>query len=75
MDTCTVLRDRWDKSVPTDGDAGIGSASFFYEFPGAGHDVIHSHGCALQIGLQFLDDPTIEPDAACLDGLTGSDFK
>jgi hypothetical protein len=32
-------------------------------------------GCALEIGLQFLDDPTIEPDASCLDGLTGPDFK
>jgi len=51
------------------------SNSFFYEFPGVGHDVIHSHGCALEIGLQFLDDPTIKPDASCLGGLSDPDFK
>jgi len=26
LDTCTVLRDRWDKSAPADGDAGVGDA-------------------------------------------------
>jgi hypothetical protein len=34
-----------------------------------------SNRCALQIGLQFLDDPTLEPDTSCLDNLPGPDFR
>ncbi|MGD8793488.1 MAG: alpha/beta hydrolase, partial [Anaerolineae bacterium] len=51
------------------------SNSFFYEFPGLGHGVMDSNRCALQIGLQFLDDPTLEPDTSCLDNLPGPDFR
>jgi pimeloyl-ACP methyl ester carboxylesterase len=50
------------------------SNSFFYEFPNLGHGVM-TGGCALEIGLQFLDDPTSEPDASCIDALSGPDFK
>jgi poly(3-hydroxybutyrate) depolymerase/pimeloyl-ACP methyl ester carboxylesterase len=49
--------------------------SFFYEFPGIGHGVIRSNQCALEIGLQFLDDPAIEPDVSCIDELSGPDFR
>jgi pimeloyl-ACP methyl ester carboxylesterase len=48
---------------------------FFYEFRGIGHGAIRSNACALEIGLQFLDDPTTEPDASCIDALSGPDFK
>lgn len=48
--------------------------SYFYEFPGIGHGVIRSNGCALSIALAFLDDPTTEPDAACIGELAGPSF-
>ena len=51
------------------------SNSFFYEFPNLGHGVMDSNRCALQIGLQFLDEPTTEPDASCLENLSGLDFE
>ena len=51
------------------------SNSFFYEFPNMGHGVMDSNRCALEIGLQFLDDPTAEPDASCMAGLAGPNFK
>jgi pimeloyl-ACP methyl ester carboxylesterase len=51
------------------------SNSFFYEFPNMGHGVMDSNRCALEIGLQFLDDPTVEPDAPCMEELTGPNFK
>jgi pimeloyl-ACP methyl ester carboxylesterase len=49
--------------------------SFFYEFPGLGHGVMDSDRCALEIGLQFLNEPTAEPDASCMDNLSGLDFE
>jgi pimeloyl-ACP methyl ester carboxylesterase len=49
--------------------------SFFYEFPNMGHGVMDSNRCALEIGLQFLDDPATEPDVSCIDDLSGPDFK
>jgi pimeloyl-ACP methyl ester carboxylesterase len=47
----------------------------FYEFPGLGHGIMRSNECGLEIGLQFLEDPTSEPDASCVDELTGPDFN
>jgi pimeloyl-ACP methyl ester carboxylesterase len=49
--------------------------SFAYEFPNVAHGVMRSNRCALQIGLQFLDDPTVEPDTSCLDQLGSPEFK
>jgi pimeloyl-ACP methyl ester carboxylesterase len=51
------------------------SNHFFYEFPGLGHGIMRSNKCGLEIGLQFLEDPTSEPDALCIDELAGPDFK
>ncbi|MGD2157847.1 MAG: alpha/beta fold hydrolase [Anaerolineales bacterium] len=51
------------------------SNSFFYEFPGNGHGVMRDNSCGLEIGLQFINDPTGEPDASCLDEETPVDFK
>jgi pimeloyl-ACP methyl ester carboxylesterase len=51
------------------------SNSFFYEFPNLGHGVMDSDRCALEIGLQFLDDPTTKPDVSCVDALPGPDFR
>jgi pimeloyl-ACP methyl ester carboxylesterase len=49
--------------------------SFFYEFPGLGHGVMDRDRCALDIGLQFLEEPTTEPDVSCLDDLSAPDFE
>ena len=42
------------------------SESFFYEFPGMGHGVSVSGQCPLDITLEFLDDPTLEPNSWCV---------
>jgi pimeloyl-ACP methyl ester carboxylesterase len=47
----------------------------FYEFPGLGHGIMRSNECGLEIGLQFLADPTGELDASCLDELDAPDFQ
>jgi pimeloyl-ACP methyl ester carboxylesterase len=51
------------------------SNSYYYEFPNMGHGVMRADQCALNIGLQFLDDPTTEPDASCMEGLGYPNFK
>jgi hypothetical protein len=44
------------------------SNSYFYVFPGHGHGVTRKSECALDMMLQFFDDPTQEPDSSCIDG-------
>ncbi len=51
------------------------SNSYSFEFPNRGHSVMHADRCAQSIGLEFLDDPTMEPDGSCVDELTGPDFR
>jgi hypothetical protein len=48
---------------------------FGYEFPGLAHGIMRSNECGLEIGLQFIQDPTTEPDASCIDELVGPDFR
>ncbi len=50
------------------------SNSYLYEFPAGGHGELTSNDCADNIMLQFLDDPTQEPDAACLQQESGPEF-
>ncbi len=44
--------------------------SYFFEFPGVGHGVMFAgngrHACALAIFTAFLDDPSRQPDGACI---------
>ncbi len=51
------------------------SHSYFYEFPTLSHGVARSNECALDIVLQFLDDPMREPDTSCMEQLTGPHFE
>ena len=51
------------------------SNHFFYEFPGLGHGVMRSNACGLEIGLQFLDIPTSEPDSVCMSEVPAIIFK
>jgi pimeloyl-ACP methyl ester carboxylesterase len=41
--------------------------SYFYVLPGGGHAVVDASECMLQITRAFLDTPTAEPDASCLE--------
>lgn len=50
------------------------SQAYFYEFPNAGHWVIRSGACPLDVTLDFLQDPATPPDAACIGGLGAPDF-
>ena len=49
--------------------------SFYYEFPGFGHGVSFDGPCGLDIVLEFLSDPSKEPDSSCFDVLAGPDFQ
>ena len=51
------------------------SKSYYYEFPGLSHGIMRSDECGLEIGLQFVDDPAAEPDAACIDSLSSPEFE
>ncbi len=51
------------------------SNPFFYEFTGLSHGIMRSNDCGLTIGLQFLENPTTEPDSSCMSELSGPDFK
>lgn len=51
------------------------SNHFFYEFPGLSHGIMRSNACGLEIGLQFLDNPTLEPNAACMGRVPQIIFK
>jgi pimeloyl-ACP methyl ester carboxylesterase len=51
------------------------SNHFYYEFPAQGHGIMRSDRCGLEIGLQFLENPTSEPDASCVDELTDPEFN
>ena len=51
------------------------SSSFTYVFPNQGHGVIRSGGCGAEIAVQFLSDPSTEPDIACLEALTAPRFR
>ncbi|WP_129673243.1 alpha/beta fold hydrolase [Candidatus Chloroploca sp. Khr17] len=46
------------------------SNSYFYVLPGGGHAVIDASDCMMTITKAFLDNPTREPDARCLNELT-----
>jgi pimeloyl-ACP methyl ester carboxylesterase len=52
------------------------SAGYYFEFPGEGHapSAGGAGNCAQRILLAFLDDPTAEPDSACIAEMEGPDF-
>jgi pimeloyl-ACP methyl ester carboxylesterase len=73
-----VLAGQYDPVTPPEWSrlaAETLSNHFFYEFPGQGHGIMRSDRCGLEIGLQFLEDPTSEPDASCMDALGAPDFR
>ena len=47
----------------------------FFEFPDLTHGIMRSNACGLEIGLQFIDDPTSEPNSACMNEIPVIEFK
>jgi pimeloyl-ACP methyl ester carboxylesterase len=45
------------------------SNSFQFVFPSAGHGTLITLPCATDMAVAFLDDPSISPDASCVDDL------
>lgn len=72
-----VLAGEYDVATPPEwgqqAAAGL-SSSFYVEFPGYGHGISLDGGCPTTITLDFLDDPTSEPAAACLDERAAPEF-
>lgn len=48
--------------------------SFFFVFPGGGHGVIDMNECSQGIMQDFLDNPTVEPDASCIAQIGGPEW-
>jgi pimeloyl-ACP methyl ester carboxylesterase len=73
-----VLAGGYDPVTPPAWGESTASAlenAYFYTFPHTGHGVMRSTACGLSIGLEFLEDPTKEPDAACIDEMPPPDFR
>jgi pimeloyl-ACP methyl ester carboxylesterase len=50
------------------------SDHYLYVFPDQGHSVLTANECAMQITLDFLIEPTLEPDSSCLAMETAPEF-
>jgi pimeloyl-ACP methyl ester carboxylesterase len=64
-----ILSGEFDPNTPPSGGSLVAetlSNSLFYTFPGISHNVLSNSLCAQSITLDFLDDPTHEPDASCI---------
>jgi hypothetical protein len=54
--------------------AGHLDNSYFFEFPGLGHDITVDE-CVQNVAGAFMNDPTQKPDAMCLDEMEGVVFE
>jgi pimeloyl-ACP methyl ester carboxylesterase len=64
-----IMSGQFDPNTPPSGGDLVAetlSNSGVYIFPGMTHSVMPDSLCAQRIMLDFLDDPTQEPDAACI---------
>ena len=43
------------------------SNGWFYEFPGEAHGTMRTSACAREIALTFLENPSVQPDATCIE--------
>lgn len=48
--------------------------AYFFEYPGLAHGTSRQHECAVTMLLTFLDDPTMRPDATCIDAMPAIRF-
>lgn len=54
--------------------AGNLSRSYFFEFPGWGHNVDQDNPCSQRMKAAFLDNPAVEPNSSCMADLPGASF-
>ncbi len=72
-----VLSGEFDPITPPEfGDiaAETLTRSYVYTFPNVGHGAALTGDCVNQIIVDFLDNPTVEPDASCLADLSPPNF-
>jgi pimeloyl-ACP methyl ester carboxylesterase len=72
-----LISGEFDSITPAHSAAAVAGNlenSIEHTVPGAGHSAIENP-CALSIFLQFLNDPTTEPDASCLAEVPGVRFQ
>lgn len=51
------------------------SNNYLFIFPGAGHSLLTTTDCSVDIYTEFLDDPGVEPDRGCIDGIEWPYFE
>lgn len=51
------------------------SHSYFYQFPGIGHGVLHTNACPDAIALAFLQAPISRPNGSCIHTMHEPDFE
>jgi pimeloyl-ACP methyl ester carboxylesterase len=67
-----ILSGEFDPNTPPSGGSLVAetlSHSYVYTFPGLSHNVVSNSLCARSIVLDFLADPTQEPEADCVAGM------
>ncbi len=72
-----ILAGQYDPITPPSNGQEVAkelSHSFFFLFPGVGHEVQYNSTCADQIISAFEDDPSQQPDSACLARMKGPAF-
>ncbi len=72
-----ILSGEFDPITPPEyGDiaAQTLAQSYVYTFPNVGHGAALTGDCVNQIIVDFLDNPTVEPDASCLAALSPPNF-
>ncbi len=72
-----ILAGEYDPITPPSWGQDVGerfSNNYYFEFPGIGHGASISGDCPLSITLDFLEDPTTEPNAVCLAGMDAPAF-
>ncbi|MBK8782622.1 MAG: alpha/beta fold hydrolase [Anaerolineales bacterium] len=74
-----IIEGAYDPATPPFYGKQIGedlSNSFYFEFPNMGHVPTgsDSSGCAMQIALDFIKNPAVEPDRTCLNKIKEVEF-
>ena len=72
-----LISGEFDSITPAESAAAVAESlesAIEHTVPGSGHSAIENP-CALSIFLQFLNDPTTEPDASCLGKMPGVSFQ
>ncbi len=72
-----ILAGEYDPITPPSWGEDVGerfSNSYYFEFPGIGHGASVSGDCPLGVTLDFLEQPSEQPDAVCIAGMEAPDF-